>query len=81
MIHIQGINVKRKTDLKAKTITSLIKTFNELNAIEKDCAGRRLNSELSELQLKVKNKIECDILTYRQKRELGQKFNRVKIDT
>ncbi len=74
MIHIQGINVKRKTDLKAKTITSLIKTFNELNAIEKDCAERRLNSEFIKLQLKVKNKIECDILTYRHFLGIGVQF-------
>ncbi len=43
-----------KTDFEAKTINS----FEGLNAIGKDCADRSLNLELSELQLKVKNKIE-----------------------
>ncbi len=54
---------QHKMDLEAKTISHLIKTFNGLNAIEKSCADGRLNSELSELQSKVKNMIKCDILT------------------
>ncbi len=67
-----------KMDLEAKIITSLIKTFKGLNAIEKDCADTRLNSKLSNLLSKVKNKIECDIATYCQKKELEHDLDRVK---
>ncbi len=67
-----------KTDYEAKAITSLIKTFDGLNIIEQDCSDRKLNSEISKMQAKLRTKIEWDIANYRQKRELEREFNMVK---
>ncbi len=63
---------------EAKTITSLIKTFNGLNTIERDCTDRKLHSKISKLQTKLKTKIKWDIGSYRLKRELEHEFDRTK---
>ncbi len=67
-----------KNDYKAKAITSLVKTFDGLKIIEQDCSDRKLNSEINDMQTKLKTKIERDIANYRQKRELEREFDVVK---
>jgi len=72
-LHEQG-----KTNLEAKTISSLIKTFERLIIVEQDCVDRRLNSEVSKLQAKVKAKIECNVANCCQQKELEHKFDEIK---
>ncbi len=59
-------------------ISFLIDNFEGLNIVEQNCVDRRLNLEVSEMQAKVKTKIENDNANNCQQKELEQEFGRIK---